>query len=87
MTLKRRNRYLEIDKDIEIVESKVIKLIRAYVFDILVMIRVKWKAISFVMRQWCFPHIGMFSFLHRECINLQESRLRDKMHLHSIFKG
>ena len=33
-----------------------------------------------------FPHIEMFSFLHRECINLQEDRLHDKMHLHSIFK-
>ena len=29
------------------------------------------------------PHIGMFSFLHRECINLHEGRLRNKMHLHS----
>ena len=28
----------------------------------------------------CFPHIGMFSFLHRECINLHEGRLRNKMH-------
>ena len=28
------------------------------------MIRVRWIAISFVMRQRCFPHIGMFSFLH-----------------------
>ena len=51
------------------------------------MIRVRWIAISFVMRQWCFPHIGMFSFLHRECINLHEGRLRNKMHLHSTLKG
>ena len=51
------------------------------------MIRVRWIAISFVMRQRCFPHIGMFSFLHRECINLHESRLRNKMHLHSTLKG
>ena len=52
------------------------------------MIRVRWIAISFVMRQRCFPHIGMFSFLHRECINLHEGRLlRNKMHLHSTLKG
>ena len=50
------------------------------------MIRVRWIAISFVMRQRCFPHIGMFSFLHRECINLHEGRLRNKMHLHSTLK-
>ena len=42
------------------------------------MIRVRWIAISFVMRQRCFPHIGMFPFLHRECINLHEGRLRKK---------
>ena len=29
----------------------------------------------------------MFSFLQRECINLHEGRLRNKMHLHSTFKG
>ena len=51
------------------------------------MIRVRWVAISFVMRQRCFPHIGMFSFLHRECINLHEGRLRSKMHLHPTLKG
>ena len=51
------------------------------------MIRVRWIAISFVMRQWCFPHIGMFSFLRRECINLHKGRLRYKMHLHSTLKG
>ena len=50
------------------------------------MIRVRWIAISFVMGQPCFPLIGMFSFLHRECINLHESRLRNKMHLHSTLK-
>ena len=33
------------------------------------------------------PHIGMFSFLHRECINLHEGRLRNKIHLHSTLKG
>ena len=32
-------------------------------------------------------HIGMFSFLHRECINLHEGRLHNKMHLHSTLKG
>ena len=51
------------------------------------MIRVRWIAISFVMRQGCFPHIGMFPFLHRESINLHEGRLRNKMHLHSTLKG
>ena len=51
------------------------------------MIGVRWIAISFVMRQRCFPHIGMFSFLHRECINIHEGRLRNKMHLHSTLKG
>ena len=39
------------------------------------------------MRQRCFPHIEMFSFLHRECINLHQGRLRNKMHLHSTLKG
>ena len=51
------------------------------------MIRVRWIAISFVIRQRCFTHIGKFSFLHRECTNLHEGRLRNKMHLHSTFKG
>ena len=50
------------------------------------MIRVRWIALSFVMRQRCFPRIGMFSFLHRECINLHEGRLPNKMHLHSNLK-
>ena len=50
------------------------------------MIRARWIAISIVMRQRCFPHIGMFSFLHRECINLHEGRLPNKMHLHSTLK-
>ena len=35
----------------------------------------------------CFPHIGMFSFLHRECINLLKGHLRNKMYLNSILKG
>ena len=39
------------------------------------------------MRQRCFPHIGMFSFLHKECINQHEGRLGNKMHLHSTLKG
>ena len=34
-----------------------------------------------------FPHIEMFSFLRRECINLQKGSLRKKMYLKSIFKG
>ena len=51
------------------------------------MIRVRWIAIYFVMRQRCFPHIGMFSFSHREYINLHEGRLLNKMHLHSTLKG
>ena len=51
------------------------------------MIRVRWIAISFVMQQRSFPHIGMFLFLLRECINLHEGRLRNKMLLHSTLKG
>ena len=51
------------------------------------MIQVRWIAISFVMRQRCFPHKGMLSFLHRECINLQKGRLRNKMHLQSTLIG
>ena len=51
------------------------------------MIRVMWIAISFVMGQRCFPHIGMFSFLPRECINLHEGRSCSKKHLHSTLKG
>ena len=34
-----------------------------------------------------FPHIEMFSFLRRECINLQKDSLRKKMYLNSTFKG
>ena len=34
-----------------------------------------------------FPHIEMFSFLRRECINLQKGSLRKKMYLNSTFKG
>ena len=51
------------------------------------MIQERWIAISFVMRQRCFPHVGMFSFLHGECINLHEGRLHHKMHLHPTLKG
>ena len=29
----------------------------------------------------CFPHIEMFSFLCRECLNLQKGSLRKKMYL------
>ena len=32
-------------------------------------------------------HIGVFSFLHRECINLHDGFLRNKMHLYSTLKG
>ena len=28
-----------------------------------------------------FPHIGMFSFIHIECINLQKGSLQNKMYL------
>ena len=34
-----------------------------------------------------FPHIEMFSFLRRECINLQKGCLRKKMCLNSTFIG
>ena len=35
------------------------------------MIPVRQEVISFVLPQYAFPHIGMFSFSHIECINLQ----------------
>ena len=34
-----------------------------------------------------FPHIEMFSFLRRECTNLQKGCLRKKIYLNSTFKG
>ena len=34
-----------------------------------------------------FPHIEIFSFLRRECINLQKGCLRKKMYLKFTFKG
>ena len=34
-----------------------------------------------------FPQIEMFSFLRRECINLQIGSLRKKMYLNSTVKG
>ena len=34
-----------------------------------------------------FARIEMFSFLRRECINLQKGSLRKKMYSNSIFKG
>ena len=34
-----------------------------------------------------FPHIEMFSFLRRECINLQKGCLRKKMYVNSTFEG
>ena len=51
------------------------------------MIRVRRITTSFAMRQPCFPHIGMFSFLHKGCTSLHEGRLRNKMHLQSPLKG
>ena len=51
------------------------------------MIRVRWFSNFFCYAAMCFPHIGMFSFLHRECINLLKGRLHDKMYLNSILKG
>ena len=48
------------------------------------MIRVRWKAISFVMRQWLlFPYRSVY-ILYRECISLQKGRLRNKMYLNTI---
>ena len=34
-----------------------------------------------------FPHIEMFSFLRRKCINLQKGSLRKKMYLNPLLKG
>ena len=34
-----------------------------------------------------FPHIGMFSLSHIDCLNLQKGGLGNKMYLNSIFKG
>ena len=34
-----------------------------------------------------FPHVGMFSLSHIECLNLQKGRLGNNMFLNSIFKG
>ena len=46
----------------------------------------KLESIFFCYAAVCFPHIGMFSFLHRECLNLQKGCLRDKMYLDSILE-
>ena len=43
------------------------------------MTRVKVESSFFGFEAMSFPHIGMFSFLHRDCTNLQEGRLRNKM--------
>ena len=42
---------------------------------------------SFCYGMIYFPHIEMFSFSHRECINLQKGSLQNKMYLNSISKG
>ena len=34
----------------------------------------------------CFPHIGIFSFSHSECINLQKSSLQNEMYVNFVFK-
>ena len=34
-----------------------------------------------------FPHVGIFSLLHRECLNLQKGGVGNKMYLNSILKG
>ena len=52
------------------------------------MIHVRWEEFFFVMAQYIgFPHIGIFSFSHRECINLQIGSSWDEMYLNSTFKG
>ena len=32
-----------------------------------------------------FPHIGMFSCLHRECVNLQKGSLQNRIYLNFVF--
>ena len=44
------------------------------------MIRVFYGAIL-------FPHVGVFSLSHRECLNLQKGGVGNKMYLNSILKG
>ena len=39
---------------------------------------VKVESIFVCYASMCFPHIRMFSFSHRECINLKKGRLRNK---------
>ena len=41
----------------------------------------------FCYAETVLSHIGMFSCLHRECINLHKGRLPNKMYLHSTLKG
>ena len=52
----------------------------------LLMIRVMVESNYFCYAATCFPHIGMFPFLHRECNNLQRGRLRNKMYFNFILK-
>ena len=44
----------------------------------------KLESIFFCYAAMCFPNVGMFSFLHRECLNLRKGR--DKMYLNSILE-
>ena len=34
-----------------------------------------------------FPHVGIFSLSHRECLTLQKGGVGNKMYLNSILKG
>ena len=34
-----------------------------------------------------FPHVGMFSLSHRECLKLQKGGVENKIYLNSILKG
>ena len=43
---------------------------------------------NFLLLHGAFPtYECQFSSLHRQCINLQQGRLRNEIHLHSISKG
>ena len=46
------------------------------------MIQVRQEAIPFGTGTIYFPHIEMFSFSPKECINLQKGSLQNKMELH-----
>ena len=47
----------------------------------------KKESIFFCYAAIRFPRIRMFSFLHRECMNLQKSSSQKKMYLNFILKG